>query len=131
MRVVTHRIIVTGCRDWSNIEAVYNALDETFQMHEEPARFVIHGDCQSGADRIAVAWCAGGRLMPRARQLHYPADWSRGRKAGPERNQVMANLPDIALCLALWDGASRSMLDMITRAVRSGIPVRIVAKERA
>jgi hypothetical protein len=131
MRV--HRVIVCGGRDWSDVESVHSELRYLMSTNGTPM-YVIHGACPTGADAIADAWakdpenanwgCYGVRLK------RYPADWNKhGKSAGPRRNQQMAD-DGAELCLAFWDGASRGTLDMITRAAKAGIPVRIVPPRR-
>lgn len=59
----------------------------------------------------------------------HPAAWgSLGRRAGPVRNERMAKA-GADLCLAFWDGRSRGTADMIARATRHRIPVKIVPVE--
>lgn len=54
---------------------------------------VIHGACPTGADAIADRICrAHGVDVEKT-----PADWSLGRKAGPLRNQKLAEQCDHAL----------------------------------
>jgi hypothetical protein len=54
------------------------------------------------------------------------AKWDElGKKAGPIRNQEMVDA-GADLCLAFWDGNSSGTLDCIKKAVKAGIPVRIV-----
>lgn len=87
------RILVTGSRDWSDWNAINNALNE-YAGNENLT--IVHGDCPTGADAMAQKWCdyqLGGYSQ------RYPADWSRGRRAGPERNAHMVSLGADA-CLA-------------------------------
>lgn len=96
------RILVTGSRDWSDEEAVAFALLEQDPCAEHDDCFmdehlitVVHGDCPTGADAIADKFARqwGVEVEPHA------ADWSRGRRAGPERNAHMVNL-GADVCLA-------------------------------
>lgn len=120
------RIIVTGCRDWTDRDAVFRELDAL--VPARPFITVVHGACQDkegmlcGADRFANEW-AWNRD---ARSDPHPADWNtHGKAAGPIRNREMAEL-GAYLCVAFWDGRSPGTRDMIEQAVRAGIPVRIV-----
>lgn len=76
---------------------------------------LIHGDCPTGADRVAKAW-AEKNMMP---QKPFPADWDRyGKAAGPRRNQEMADYhPDI--CIAFPGGAGTK--DAVRRCTEAGI----------
>lgn len=78
---------------------------------------ILSGHCE-GVDRAGERWAsiAGVRC-----QL-FLARWrDHGRKAGPLRNQAMADLAD-ALIL-VWDGKSRGSADVKRRALAKGIPV--------
>lgn len=111
-------ILVCGSREWRGRGDVYLALmcePHAQGWGDEPIR-VIHGDCR-GADRFAEE---------SARDLGYevqafPADWSRGRRAGPERNSRMLNeAPDLVLAF----GRGRGTDGMVRMAERRGFPVR-------
>lgn len=102
-----HRILVTGSRDWPDDYSVDDALTE-FERH--PSRVpgsplvIVHGACPTGADAIASRWVAEWRGYPMeggeyVTEEPHPADWSRGRKAGPKRNAAMVAL-GADLCLA-------------------------------
>lgn len=88
------RILVTGSRDWSDYGRIAFALTEAVQGAENTP-VVVHGDCPTGADAMAgeIADLSGFHVEP------HPADWSRGRRAGPERNAHMVSL-GADLCLA-------------------------------
>ena len=72
--------LVTGSRDWDSIEAIRADL-ETLPPHT----VVLHGACPSGADAIAEAEANRLGLLTQP----FPADWSKGKKAGPIRNHEM------------------------------------------
>jgi hypothetical protein len=57
----------------------------------------------------------------------HPADWAAyGKSAGPIRNQSMLDHhPDIDLVLAFPADSSRGTWDMVERAVKARLPVRI------
>lgn len=76
------RVVVTGGRYYGNIRRVYEVLN-SLGITE-----LAHGDCRSGADRIAQEWSESVKLDPPARK--FPADWARyGKCAGNIRNGVM------------------------------------------
>lgn len=124
------RIIVCGSREWADPERVYATLEHK-RLHAAGPIIVVHGACPTGADAAAAYYChhdMTGYRAPRntVTEEPHPADWkAHGKAAGPRRNQEMADA-GADLCLAFWDGESRGTLDMIQRAVRAGIPVRIV-----
>jgi hypothetical protein len=116
------RILVTGSRNWTDREAIAEAL-LAVRDNQAPTRStvmeLVHGDCPTGADNIADRWARtwGWKVEP------HPADWNRyGRKAGPIRNQQMVDLgADVCLAFPLSD--SRGTYDCMTRAKAAGIPV--------
>jgi hypothetical protein len=95
------RIIFCGSRDWTDREMIRAAVRrylEQFGPFE-----LIHGD-QRGADRIA------GEIGDEFGLLVHPepADWSRGKRGGPERNQRMLDLGPVFV-VAFKDGFDFSL----------------------
>lgn len=110
------RLLCCGSRSWVDKEVVRDILIEL-----KPA-LVIDGGAR-GADSIAHA-IAIEMGIPTKRYL---ADWHRnGRAAGPIRNQWMLDEGQPNLVVAFWDGVSRGTADMIQRAKRAKVSVRIV-----
>lgn len=82
------RVIVTGSRDWTDRDAIYEALNG---LYREYGPFVlVHGACSTGADAMAHDWYVlASRLVPITEE-RFKASWeTRGRAAGPERNERM------------------------------------------
>lgn len=86
------RILVTGSRDWEDKNTIYAALENARQAEgaSHDSVLLIHGDCPTGADRIAAnfAEAMDWGVKP------FPADWDRyGKRAGFMRNvQMVDNL---------------------------------------
>lgn len=113
------RLLVTGSRNWSNVAKLEAVLDG-WKAAWGSALVIVHGHCDRGADALADywAWKAG---VPVER---FPADWTKGRKAGPLRNQEMVDSgPNWAL--AFVGGASVGTWDTIRRCQTADIPVHI------
>lgn len=117
------KVLITGDRNWDDIELIAREFESLPQTMK-----VVHGCCR-GAAQIAglVAQELGMRV------LEYPADWSKGRGAGYARNQHMLDrehtkYDPIVLCIAFHDNieSSRETRDMIDRAGRCGIPVKLI-----
>lgn len=121
------RLLVTGGRNWSDRDAIYEALDAVDDELDDwyAGRIVlVHGACPTGADKLADDW-ATERGTPVER---YPAEWDRlGTMAGPIRNTRMVDA-GADLCVAFWDGVGvkSGTFDCLSKAVRAGIAVRIV-----
>lgn len=107
------RVVVTGGRDYADSATVYATLDAI-----KPT-IIAQGDA-AGADGLARAW-ANERGVP---CVGYPADWSRGRKAGPLRNAMMLRnfQPDLVVAFPGGTGTA----DCVRRAGRMHIPVQRV-----
>lgn len=97
-------------------------MTEAFQelLQDHPDAVIVHGGAK-GADRIAddLAWDYGFRTVV------YAADWkTHGKAAGPIRNQQMLDAgADLVLAFPL--PGSKGTLDMIHRAKRAGVDVRV------
>ena len=83
---------------------------------------VIEGEAQ-GADTMARQIAYGMQLAVHA----WPAQWYKyGRAAGPIRNgQMLAESPDLVLAFHDNIGSSKGTKDMIARAKKAGVPVRL------
>ncbi len=77
------RIIVTGGRDYTDREHIFNTLDI---MHRGVLiTHVVHGGCR-GVDKIVDEWA----VLNRIQVTEYPANWEKyGLSAGPRRNEFM------------------------------------------
>ncbi|MFI6510064.1 SLOG family protein [Streptosporangium sp. NPDC050855] len=115
-----YRILVTGSRRWTNVEALEAAL--TAAWHDvtqlDGMMLVVHGHAR-GADRFADAWARRNHIEVE----RHPADWdTHGRAAGHIRNQHMVTL-GAHLCLAFPAGAATGTRDCMRRAKAAGIEV--------
>ena len=114
------RVLVTGGRDFSDRELLFEALDGLHSTHGFTV--LIHGDA-NGADRLSGEWATSRGIKV---EVH-PADWKKhGRAAGPIRNQKMLEQkPDLVVAFPGGNGTA----DMVRRAKEAGIEV--VAVEAA
>ena len=110
------KIVVTGSRDWDDVETVEETLSEFPE-----GTILIHGNAR-GLDKIAAA--IGEKRGFDVRAFH--ADWSRhGRAAGPIRNRDMLEQePYIVLAFPLPD--SKGTVNCMNQARDMGICVRVV-----
>ncbi|MFE2140227.1 SLOG family protein [Streptomyces sp. NPDC059456] len=118
-----YRILVTGSRDWTDTDAICQALDQAVQALPPHTRdvWLVVGDCPTGADRIAYQWAVAAAVPI---DVHL-ADWSsHGKAAGPRRNaQMVASGADLAL--AFIRNGSRGASHTVALARRAGIPVQL------
>ena len=116
------RILITGSRNWTDREAIRNAIAE----QSEPAWdvTVVHGSAR-GADEHANWVALELGLNPEA----HPAQWAQhGKKAGPLRNQQMVDA-GADICLAFPLGKSVGTWDCVRRAKAAGIPVKVYGQQ--
>lgn len=107
------RLLVCGGRDWEDAAAVQRTIKEL-----KPT-VIIHGGAR-GVDSMAGYAAA----MLGIDERRFPALWkSYGRKAGPIRNQQMLDEGKPDMVLAFPGG--KGTLDMMERAEKAGIPVRV------
>jgi hypothetical protein len=138
------RILVTGSRDWTDVRAVEQAINRQLPLAMvlpgAVVATVIHGDCPTGADKIAKDYA---EQHPYLKQDPHPAKWKEhGKGAGPKRNQEMVELgADVCIAFVLpckKEGCrikavhdSHGTADCIKRAKKAGIKVVEVRPERA
>ncbi|GAA0955542.1 SLOG family protein [Nonomuraea longicatena] len=129
------KVIVTGSRDWPDMEAVCRALDLALtlaQDHGAPLT-VVHGGCPMGADAMAAAWVRLMRddlEMPVIERV-FEANWERyKRRAGPIRNRRMVEA-GADYVIAFNRNHGRGTSGTIALADEAGIPViRIDAEDK-
>jgi len=98
------RVIVTGSRKWMDGKAVHHALSNLYLEHG--AFHLMHGACATGADAAAQAWWEATHAITGCTEERFPANWERGKQAGPERNRRMVEAgADLVLAFPLPDGS--------------------------
>lgn len=118
------RILVTGSRDWDDIDTVWAALADLYQAASiyEPL-ILVHGACRTGADAIAADW---GRWAEMTLEPH-PAQWrpygTYNPQAGLARNRKMVDL-GADICLAFIKNGSRGATHCADYAEEKGITVK-------
>ncbi len=126
------KVLVCGSRQWANRKAIVRELSKLPQ-----GTVIIHGACETGADKIADEEARKRGFEIRA----YPADWDAYRDtanpkaAGPARNSkiLREEHPDksgqpITLGLAFTEDLKRSRgtADMVTKAGKAGIKMTVL-----
>ena len=96
------KVIIAGSREIHDIAIVRTAMNNSkFDITE-----VVSG-CARGVDKLGEKVATERGIIIKK----FPADWSRGKGAGFERNFEMANYADALI--AVWDGKSRGTKHMI------------------
>jgi len=117
------RLIIAGTRDFENYELLKASVDEFIELHqlgESDLSVVIISGMAKGADLLGVQY-AKERNYPLE---EFPADWSKGRGAGPQRNLRMAKSANA--CIVFWDGRSKGTENMISIAKRHDLKLQVV-----
>ena len=115
-------VLVCGSRFYSDYGKVYEYLKSLEEVSQ-----VLAGGCR-GADSLAATAAKDCSYPFR----EFPAVWGTfGKAAGPIRNQQMLDegKPDLVLAFHKHLDESKGTKDMIRRARRQGIPVRLIGKE--
>ena len=110
------RILVTGSRNWDDLETMIEALAPYDDY--KGTKVLVHG-CAKGADTMAayIALSLGWEVEG------HPADWdTHGKAAGHIRNHQMVKL-GADVCLAFPLGESRGTRGCMKAAEKAGIKV--------
>jgi hypothetical protein len=121
------RILVTGSRDWTDRDAISQALMAAWiDLGSNPATVLVQGECHlGGADQLAAEqWRAWGFPVE-----GHPAEMGpNGHVLGPKRNAEMVNL-GADMCLAFPLPSSRGTRNCMRLAREAGIPTRVIPPE--
>lgn len=117
------RVIVTGDRHWPCVRIAEAVLDR-LEARYGGDLVIVHGDCRTGVDAAFDDVATRRRLTIE----RHPADWSRGRRAGPERNRAMV-LRGAEFCIAVHRalGRSRGTRGTVELALANAIPCYWIA----
>ena len=108
------RVIIAGSRGISDYQVVKKVIESSgFDITE-----VVSGACK-GVDKLGERWAEENGIEIK----RFYADWSIGKSAGPIRNQLMTQYADALI--AVWDGSSRGTKDVIDKAKKEGLEVRV------
>lgn len=123
------RILVTGSRDWPSEEIVQRTLMGIWLDNDKPnpdKMTLVSGHCLTGADKFAedCAQTQGWKI-----ELH-PADWSKGRSAGPVRNKEMVNL-GADICVAFIYNKSKGASGTLELAKKAHMPIDLWSLDHA
>lgn len=114
-------LIIAGGRDFDDYYRLDKNLTWLLQNVDRSTLTIFSGQAK-GADRLGEICATRNGITVR----QFPADWDKhGKKAGILRNQEMLDAGASHL-VAFWDKSSRGTKDMIDRATKAGIVVRII-----
>lgn len=113
------KVIIAGSRDFDRLLLVMWAVNDCgFDITE-----VVSGGA-TGIDAMGERWAARRGVPVKL----FEAEWRKhGKRAGPLRNQRMAEYAD-ALIL-IWDGCSPGSASMKSQALRLELPIHEVVRD--
>lgn len=130
-------ILVTGSREFDDYVLMYDTLDMLAQGHHEVT--IWHGKCNPflagkfvewdwalkhpNLPYVGADWMADGIAREEGWEVkHFPANWSHGRGAGPQRNaKMIAAKPDVVA--GFRKGVCNGTIGCLEMALRAGIPI--------
>lgn len=109
------KTIIAGSRTINKMSVLVTAIEKSgFEITE-----VVSG-CADGVDKMGELWAVCNKIQIK----NFPANWATyKRSAGIVRNIEMGNYAEALI--AVWDGASRGTMHMITYANSKGLKVYI------
>lgn len=124
------RVIIAGSRSIDDYALTDAAMAQMAAGGPNRGRYEIVAGGADGVDQHAKKWaeryeCEFTEFDPsRPDNTRTDYSWEKhGKKAGPLRNQEMAEYAD--MLVAVWDGESSGTRDMIDRALDEGLEVYV------
>ena len=117
------KVIIAGSRKFDDYQALSSYCDKILanKLADPDTEVVVVSGHASGADSLGERYAAERGLQC---ELH-PADWSKGRAAGPIRNAEMASVSDALIAFPKVGEANRGTKNMISQAEGKGLLIRI------
>ena len=120
------RVIVAGSRMFDDYVLLKRTMDKIFahikRSKTDTSIKVISGGAK-GADKLGEQWAYDNMISYQV----FRADWTKhGKVAGPIRNQEMIDGGKADALVAFWNGKSPGTKDMIRRARKHKLKVKIV-----
>lgn len=122
--------MIIGSRTFTDYNLMKEKTDHMLSVVSKDMKITIVSGGADGADKLAERYAKekGYRL------LIFPADWSKGKRAGYERNERMHKfLKDVSDehdakrgIIAFWDGKSRGTAHSFELANKYGNPIRVI-----
>ncbi len=120
MMKTVKRVIVAGCRDYTNYEEAKHFIDYCISKIRIDNTIIIVSGGAKGADMLGERYARENGFSVEK----YIPHWEKyGKSAGPRRNREMAMICDFVICF--WDGKSLGTRSMIEEARLFNKPIRI------
>jgi hypothetical protein len=113
------RLCVTGGRDFESRDELFAALDSVHR--ETPIDLLVHGDCRTGVDHLAIQWCLSHDVHHTGSRWRPQWNVFKRSRAVPIRNGAMLEIeqPDALLAFP----GDRWSDDCVRKARSLGIQV--------
>lgn len=120
------RLLITGTREgWDKEHLAAVLKDHYYRLANGGRRVVlVHGAADGVDTQAAEIWEAHGLVCD-----PHPADWAKGKWAGPARNSLMVSL-GADQCIAFLIPNSKGTLDCLLKASQAGIPTEVYGRRR-
>lgn len=120
------RIIIAGSRTFDDYALLKRTMDKIIAHVKrgkgDTSIKIISGGAK-GADKLGEWWAYKNMISYEV----FQADWGKhGKAAGPIRNQEMIDEGKADALIVFWDGKSPGTKDMIGRARKAGLKIKIV-----
>lgn len=114
------RIVIAGCRNYKDYDEAKEYIDTVIKrIRKEYTLIFVSGGC-TGADKLGERYAKENGYKVEL----YTAQWEKyGKRAGPKRNKLMAQIGDYIICF--WDGKSKGTKSMINFSKQLNKPIRI------
>lgn len=116
------KLIIAGSRDFTNISFVKDRIERSVRnvFDKKSITEVVSGGAK-GVDAAGEEWAMFNSIGVAKFEVSQQEWETLGKKAGPLRNQKMAEYADALLCI--WDGQSRGSANMVKEAKSRGLVV--------
>lgn len=111
------KVIIAGSRKFNNYELLKEKCDKILVNQNEIE--IVSGTAR-GADKLGEKYAHEKSYLLKL----IPADWSKGKKAGYLRNELMAKYADALI--AFWDEKSKGTKHMIELAHKYKLKVKVI-----
>jgi hypothetical protein len=117
------RVLITGDRNWNCVQLAKDIVRRLMNRYGEIK--IIHGCCR-GVDLSFAEACESLFVLTE----EHPADWSRGKREGPDRNlRMIKSEPDFVIAFHRNIRESRGTANCVEQALVHKLKVYLVYNE--
>lgn len=109
-----YTLLISGYRGFQNYDIFCEHMKSVVMEIGRP-KMVLQGECKTGTDQMAKRWSRENNIEC----MSFPAEWSKGKRAGPERNSKMLELCDAVV--AFMSVKSKGTRDVVIKTRQADI----------